>query len=57
MGGHYLYVDRNLIEMFAALTIAVTGTGRIAGLDAYLPVLRRRKTAPAIEAAEAVSVR
>jgi uncharacterized membrane protein YphA (DoxX/SURF4 family) len=57
MGGHYLYVDRNLIEMFAALTIAVTGTGRIAGLDAYLPALRRRKTAPAMEAAEAVSVR
>jgi uncharacterized membrane protein YphA (DoxX/SURF4 family) len=36
LGGHYLYVDRNLIEMIAALVIATTGTGRWAGLDAYL---------------------
>jgi uncharacterized membrane protein YphA (DoxX/SURF4 family) len=48
LGGHYLYVDRNLIEMIAALTIATTGTGRIAGLDFYVsrhitPRLRRTK--------------
>ena len=36
LGGHYLYVDRNLIEMFAALVIATTGTGRWVGLDAFL---------------------
>ena len=36
LGGHYLYIDRNLIEMFAALVIATTGTGRWAGLDAFL---------------------
>jgi uncharacterized membrane protein YphA (DoxX/SURF4 family) len=36
MGGHYLYVDRNLIELIAAGLIATTGTGRWAGLDAYL---------------------
>jgi uncharacterized membrane protein YphA (DoxX/SURF4 family) len=46
MAGHYLYVDRNLIEMFAALTIAATGTGRWAGLDAYWTAWRGR-TAPA----------
>ena len=41
LGGHYLYVDRNLIELIAAGVIAATGTGRWAGLDAYL--FRRRK--------------
>jgi uncharacterized membrane protein YphA (DoxX/SURF4 family) len=35
-GGHYLYVDRNLIELVAALLIATTATGRWAGLDFYL---------------------
>jgi uncharacterized membrane protein YphA (DoxX/SURF4 family) len=45
LGGHYLYIDRNLVEMFAALAIAATGSGKFAGLDAYLPVLRRRKIA------------
>ena len=51
LGGHYLYVDRNLIELVAALVIAATGTGRWAGLDFYLhefviPRLRRvRKSA------------
>lgn len=36
LGGQYLYVDRNLIEMVAACVIATTATGRWAGLDAYL---------------------
>ena len=48
MGGHYLYVDRNLIELVAVLAIATTGTGRWAGLDFYLHELliwkRRRAT-------------
>lgn len=36
LGGHFLYVDRNLIELLAALVIAATATGRWAGLDAYV---------------------
>ncbi|MGJ5816702.1 hypothetical protein [Paludibaculum fermentans] len=36
VAGHYLFVDRNLIEAFAALVIATTATGRWAGLDFYL---------------------
>jgi uncharacterized membrane protein YphA (DoxX/SURF4 family) len=49
LGGHYLFVDRNLIELFAALAIAVTGSGRWAGLDAYVSrwFHRRAQTAPA----------
>jgi uncharacterized membrane protein YphA (DoxX/SURF4 family) len=39
MGGHYLYVDRNLIELVAVLLVAAAGAGRWAGLDFYL---RRR---------------
>ena len=35
MGGHYLYVDRNAIELIAACVVAAGGTGRW-GLDAYL---------------------
>jgi uncharacterized membrane protein YphA (DoxX/SURF4 family) len=41
LGGHYMYIDRNLIEMVAALGVAFAGTGW-AGLDAYLERLRRR---------------
>jgi uncharacterized membrane protein YphA (DoxX/SURF4 family) len=40
-GGHYLFVDRNLIEMIAVLVIFATPTGRWAGLDAYLFNKRR----------------
>jgi len=48
VGGHYLYVDRNLIEMAAAFVIATTGSGNWAGLDAYLlPVLQRWFRRPA----------
>jgi uncharacterized membrane protein YphA (DoxX/SURF4 family) len=44
LGGHYLYIDRNLIEMVAALVIATAGTGRWAGLDAYIfKLIQRRK--------------
>jgi uncharacterized membrane protein YphA (DoxX/SURF4 family) len=42
LGGHYLYLDRNLIELIAAGAIAATGSGRWAGLDAYLPQRIRR---------------
>ena len=36
VGGHYLYVDRNLIELIAVLLIATAGTGRWLGLDALV---------------------
>ncbi len=47
LGGHYLYVDRNLIELVAAGVIAATGSGQWAGLDAYRR--RARVQAPAME--------
>ena len=34
--GHYLYVNKNIIEMFALLALAFLPTGRWAGLDALL---------------------
>lgn len=43
LGGHFLFVDRNLIEMIAALLIASTASGRWAGLDAYLKFGRKDK--------------
>jgi uncharacterized membrane protein YphA (DoxX/SURF4 family) len=42
LGGHYLYIDRNLIELIAAGAIAASGSGRWAGLDAYVPQPIRR---------------
>ena len=47
LAGHYLYIDRNLIELIAAGVIATTGTGRWAGLDAYL--FQRHMKVPAAE--------
>jgi uncharacterized membrane protein YphA (DoxX/SURF4 family) len=47
LGGHYLYVDRNLIELIAAGLIAATGSGEWAGLDAYWR--RARTAAPVME--------
>ncbi len=38
--GHYLIVNKNLIELIALLMIATTGIGRWGGLDAFL--FRRR---------------
>jgi uncharacterized membrane protein YphA (DoxX/SURF4 family) len=34
--GHYIYINKNIIEMFALLGIAFLPTGRWAGLDALL---------------------
>jgi uncharacterized membrane protein YphA (DoxX/SURF4 family) len=36
MGGHYLYVDRNLIELVAVLVVAAVPAGQWAGLDFWL---------------------
>jgi uncharacterized membrane protein YphA (DoxX/SURF4 family) len=54
--GHYLYVNRNLIELIAVLILFTTQAGRWAGLDYYL---RRRHVARALVPAEPrlVSVR
>jgi uncharacterized membrane protein YphA (DoxX/SURF4 family) len=42
--GHYLYVDRNLIELVAALVLAALPTGQWAGLDAF--ITRMKGAAP-----------
>ncbi len=42
LGGHFIYVDRNLIEMLAALLIMTVPSGKWAGLDAWLVYLRDR---------------
>lgn len=51
VGGHYLYVDRNLIEFVAACVIATTGTGKWAGVDKYLEMgmARQRRRARWVE--------
>ncbi len=41
--GHYVYVNKNLIEMLALLALATTRSGRWAGLDALLQFLRPRR--------------
>jgi uncharacterized membrane protein YphA (DoxX/SURF4 family) len=51
--GHYLFVNKNLIEMLALLCLATTRSGCWAGLDGVLQFLnpwRRRGTSPFAEA-------
>jgi uncharacterized membrane protein YphA (DoxX/SURF4 family) len=57
LGGHYLYIDRNVIELIAACVVATSATGKWAGLDYYLDrfLFKRKpscdaKPAPAVEA-------
>jgi uncharacterized membrane protein YphA (DoxX/SURF4 family) len=40
--GHYLYVNKNIIEMLALLALATTRSGRWAGLDGLLQFFRPR---------------
>lgn len=47
--GHYLIVNKNLIEMFALFVIATSQVGRWAGLDAFIGVGRRRARAHAAD--------
>lgn len=59
MGGHFIYIDRNFIEMIAALLLVTVPSGKWAGLDAWLdlwvyPRLRRSQPAPADEPVAAV---
>jgi uncharacterized membrane protein YphA (DoxX/SURF4 family) len=49
LGGHYLYVDRNLTEMIAALAVATAGTGKWAGLDAYVRWPGRRAAEASVQ--------
>lgn len=51
MGGHYLYVDRNLIEMLAALVLVIVPTGRWAGFDFWIERFRTRHRELPVEAA------
>jgi hypothetical protein len=41
--GHYLFINKNIIEMLALLTLATTRSGRWAGLDGLLQFLRPRR--------------
>lgn len=38
--GHYLYINKNIIEMVALLVLATTRSGRWAGLDAAIQALK-----------------
>ncbi|MCS6850422.1 MAG: hypothetical protein NZ700_04550 [Gemmataceae bacterium] len=54
--GHYLYVNKNLIEMLALLALATTRSGRWLGLDAWLQFLApSRWRSPAARRAEQAS--
>jgi uncharacterized membrane protein YphA (DoxX/SURF4 family) len=46
--GHYLYINKNIIEMLALLALATTQSGRWVGLDGLLQFLNpwRRREAP-----------
>jgi uncharacterized membrane protein YphA (DoxX/SURF4 family) len=49
--GHYLFINKNVIEMLALLMLATTHSGRWVGLDGLLHALnpfRRRSVAPAV---------
>jgi uncharacterized membrane protein YphA (DoxX/SURF4 family) len=58
--GHYLFVNKNIIEMLALLTLATTRSGRWAGLDGLIHLLipgRRRNATDADGEANAVAAR
>ncbi len=40
--GHYLWVDKNLIELIALAIIALMPTGNFIGLDRFIPTFRKR---------------
>jgi uncharacterized membrane protein YphA (DoxX/SURF4 family) len=42
--GHYLFINKNFIEMLALLTLATTRSGRWFGLDALFGLLFRRRS-------------
>lgn len=52
--GHYLIVNKNLIELIALLMIATSGVGRWAGLDAFIHRIRVKNS---VREAEQVATR
>jgi len=58
--GHYLYVNKNIIEMIALLALASLQTGRWAGLDGILQFFNpfnwpRKKKAVVVATTETVA--
>ncbi len=47
--GHYLFVNKNLIEIFALLVLACFPTGKIIGLDRLFFIWKNRKRLPKTE--------
>jgi uncharacterized membrane protein YphA (DoxX/SURF4 family) len=45
--GHYILINKNIIEMLALLALATTQSGRWAGLDGLLHLFRRQREQPA----------
>ncbi len=41
--GHYLFINKNIIEMLALLALATTRSGRWVGLDSLLQFLRPQR--------------
>ncbi|HSW47281.1 MAG TPA: DoxX family protein [Phycisphaerae bacterium] len=48
--GHYLIVNRNMIEAIALAVIAASGVGRWVGLDAFISAWRRKRCGRAAQA-------
>lgn len=50
--GHYLFVNKNLIEIFALLVLTCFPTGKIIGLDRLFLIRKNRKRLPQTETAK-----
>lgn len=48
--GHYLFVNKNLIEIFALLVLTFFPTGKIIGLDRLFLIRKNRKRLPPVQA-------
>jgi uncharacterized membrane protein YphA (DoxX/SURF4 family) len=53
--GHYMFVNKNLIELIAMLMIAASGVGRWFGLDAFIHAIFGRRQEEVVEAAAPTS--
>ena len=53
--GHYLFINKNVIEMIALLVIATSGVGRWFGLDAFLGAAAMRRRARELDEAQATA--
>jgi len=42
--GHYLFVDKNLVELVALLVLTFFPTGKFLGLDHFIPQIRKRRS-------------